>query len=342
VRVAVVPGARIVEAPVTAVTRRQIAAKVPRGYRQLRGITIERDFLEHVGALEEVLALRADARANVLEAAKWMARLADYGDGTTRPTRARICERAGFCISTWKAVRRLLEAARAVVLVEAGTTPEFSSVLHRDDPNTAAVYVLCVPRNTPRRRPPSRARGITRPPSRSRRDRDVDPQRGRLWKSGETPNGPPSGRAQHGAAAGAAAAAVVAVLRQAAGYPISEGWCARIAAPFVRAGYTAADIGWAIEHDPGGARHRHTAAVRYPAGWIRKRLGWWRQHGRPVLPRSQQLAVSRLRSRMDRPGGLGVRLAVPPDFAPPPAAAPADPKIHAAGIRARLGWLTGG
>jgi hypothetical protein len=331
--------------------RAEVARAVPRGCRQLRGLAAERLWLEAIGAHEEVLDLRADARANVLEAARQLARRASYSDGTTRRGATPWHLLAGVCLSTWKKIRRRLEAWGFLGTVQPGTTAEFRSVLHRGEPNTAAVYVLCIPkRNARSGHPPARASAISCPPTRSHRDRGSQPQRDPLCKTPENRGGPPCGRTQPGSAAAASAAApadaVVQTLRKAAGQPISERWCARLAAPFVAAGWTVADLAWAIEHEPGGGRHNYSAAVRHPVGRIRWRLGLHRAGpgGRPLLARSQQLAVSRLHSRQQRArtdaltGRLAAVLELPHGSVAPASQPAVDAAPHAARIRAALGW----
>jgi hypothetical protein len=282
--------------------RALIAAAVPKGSRRLRGRWIERAYVDAWTADPRLAGLRPIARINQLEWAKWMARHARWADGTTRPVRDRVCQLARFCETTFKACRRRAEAWGYSGTVVEGTTAEFTPMaLDKDAPNTAAVYVLCVPRG----HPAPQVRPQMRPPTRSRRDRGCAyTQESALWKTGRSGDGPACGRTVSRAAAapsGAAPAAdVVAVLRAAAGYPIGEAWCQRLSAAFTARGYTAADLAFAIDHERGGAQHRFVTAVRHPAGRIRWRLRQWRdEHGIPVLSRSQQLAVSRQAARAD-------------------------------------------
>lgn len=274
--------------------RAEVALAVPAGSRRIRGYRAERVFLDGLVSWEPWQQLRADRRDNVLAVAKWLARHASYADGLTRPTRDRICELAGICVSTWKAVRRLLETWGFLACVTAGTTPEFSpGVLRRpDDPNTAAVYVLCLPRKPPAL-PAAQAPELTRPPTVSRRDAGTAPRAHARGETPETRNGPASGGTPPEAAARGAAAAMAGLMRKAAGKTISDGWSAWIARPFTAAGWTPRDLLWAIDHPPGDhGQHRLSARVRHPVGWLRWRLGLWLAGDGTALPSLSQLRAA--------------------------------------------------
>lgn len=270
--------------------RVQIIRAIPPGSRRLRGQRIERTYLEALRQYPEFQEMCCDRRrqpraANMLEVAKWLARFASYSDGTTRPTRDLICKLAGVCETTWKAVRRLLEAWGFAGLVVAGTTDEFRpmGLRRKDAPNTAAVYVLCVP--APR---PASSSAESRPPTASARTLVQRPARAREANPGN-PDGPASGRTPHEAGAPGAPVPVARVMRTAAGKSITDGWCAWIWGPFGAAGWSARDLLWAIDHEPDGPQHRLSAAIRHPVGWLRWRLGrWLGPDGTPVASPSQQ------------------------------------------------------
>lgn len=293
--------------------RAQIAGAVPRGSRRARD---QREFLRAVQAVLELEQLREDLAGRVLEVARVLARYASWGDRTTRPTRALICRLAGISVTTWKRIRRRLEAWGLLGCVQQGTTPEFSSFLHRDDPNLAAVYVLAVPRRKPMT-PQLRDRAWrSGPPPEPARARGRAPAQAR----GEGQDCPPSGRAhmRSAPAPGGATApcgagiadAVARALRRAAGQSLTDGWCAHLARPFAAAGYSAADLAWAIDHEPSGRQHPYGRRIRHPAGWARARLAAWTgPDGIPVPSRSQQLAAARDRITRDRPGWLRRRAA---------------------------------
>jgi hypothetical protein len=287
------------------VTRLEIARKVPRGSRRARG---QPDFLRAALAAPELATLRADAAANMLEVARILARYMSWEDRLTMPVRARVCALAGISVSTWQRCRRRWEDWGYLGTVLEGTTHEFSSFLHRDDPNQAAVYVLAVPR---RKRMTTRARDHDRisdlPPKLRRSDRSPARDRG-----AQPQDGPPSGRADTrtaGAPDGATAPcgagiadALAGVLLRAGGETLSDGWAAWLARPFARSGrYTAQDLAWAVDHAPAGPQHRWTRDVRSPAGWLRKRLELWLDaSGEPLPSRSQQQAAAHNRDTRER------------------------------------------
>lgn len=312
--------------------RAQIARAVPAGSR--RAVS-QREFLARLQCDPELAQLRADRARNISECARVMARYADWADRTTRPTRGRVCAQAGSLrggvlgLSTWKRARAWLEARGYLGTVVAGTTAALDgmrtspALVDPDGPNTAAVYVLTVPRRKPAAPLPTGPTAINGPPSVSRQGHIQGHARA-TRRPGESGAGcagallrvggrPPCGRAGQG---------------------ITEGWAAHLAGPFERAGWTAADIAHAIDYEPGGAQHRYGARVASAVGWLRWRLArWLDDDGAPVASRSQQRAASRARTaaaaaRM-REQLAGLR------------AGWTDPAPHASAIRAALGWRAG-
>jgi hypothetical protein len=322
--------------------RAEIARAVPGASRRLRGRRIEKTYLDALTVQPQLLQLRADARANTLEVAKQLARHASYQDGTTRPTRARICQLARLCESAWKAARRRLETWGFLGTVTQGTTPEFSpmALADPDGPNTAAVYVICIPRAVPSPQVTTR----TRPPTPSSLLEGFRAPRARR-RNPPKPEGPACGRAHPEAAAPGAATAMAGVLRQAAGQGITEGWCAWLARPFAAAGWSTRDVLWAIDHEPAGPQHRLSAKVRHPVGWLRWRLGQWLDTGSVALMSlSQVRAAARARARAaaaglrELTGGRQAELAavLEEQAAAVAAARAAAPSERAAQLRRRL------
>ena len=254
-------------------SRAQIALAVPAGSRRPR---LPGGCVRVLQADPELDGVRADFREHVLEFARIHARYACWQDMTSRPTRARVCELAGFGISTYKACRRWLETRGYLGLVEPGSTPEFRPrglCRSPDDRNTAAVYVLCVPRAREKRWRRQAVNGseITRPPSgssqepenlSSREDRRDAPDLAPL-KAGPLKN-------------------------------LSDKALAACARPFLAAGWTVADLAFAVDHWFTGEQHRWSLrTIRRPAGWLRWRLRQWiGGDGRPLPSRSQQLEAS--------------------------------------------------
>jgi hypothetical protein len=141
------------------------------------------------------------------------------------------------------------------------------------------------------------------------------------------------------------------VMRKAAGQTVTEGWSGWLSRPFVAAGWSAADLMWAIDYPPGDhGQHRLSAAVRHPVGWLRWRLGLWLGADGAALPSvSQVRAVLRERDRAERERhramlasrAAQIRAALGPAETasdPGPEQEPADAAAQAARIRDQLGW----
>ncbi|MGW6704766.1 hypothetical protein ACWGDE_07725 [Streptomyces sp. NPDC054956] len=76
----------------------------------------------------------------------------------------------------------------------------------------------------------------------------------------------------------------------------------RLVRPFANAGWSAADVLFALEQQPDGTRHISTQAVRHPLSWAAYRLGLWLDEaGIPVPSRFQQLAQAAGRPDAPRP-----------------------------------------
>ena len=259
---------------------------VPHMSRSLRGRAIEKRYLAALATWPAMAELRADARANVLDFAKQLARCADYATGTSRPTRAKLCRITGRSESTWKASRRRLEAWGFLGTVAPGCkywrgeTPEGEPAETRCD---AAVYVLCLPKSAIPGQPAAAASPRTRPPTRYRKVASHDP------RAREAPeDGPRSARADfrdrpgradaaRGPACSAASSAAVAdAIRTGPGQTISDGWVSFLAAPFLGGGWTPRDLQHAINYRPSGEQHRSDLRnIRKPAQWLRWRLSLW-------------------------------------------------------------------
>lgn len=304
--------------------RAEIIRAVPGGSRRIRSTYVERVYLEALAQWQPLAELRPAARAHTLEVAKQLARHASYQDGTTRPTRARITSLAGCCSSTWKRARRRLERWGFLGCVVEGTTPEFSPMAlfrrNRDRPNTAAVYVVCLP-NKITRPPAPQVRPQTDPPTKCGSTSVGTPARARA-KAGETQNGRRSAATQ-------SLRQVVTLISKAAGQNISDKWSAWIWGPFAAAGWTLRDLTWAIDHTHSGAQHHHTHPVRYGVGWLRNRLSHWLgEDGAPLPSITAQRRASgeRFRAQAAKHRAAAAELA----------AVWTDPAPHAAAIRAQI------
>jgi hypothetical protein len=315
--------------------RGDIVRAIPGGSRRLVSRSVERQYLTALGTWPELLELRADARANVLEVAKWLARFADHHDGTTRPVRARLCERASVSESTWKAARRLLERWGFLGTVSAGCK-RYRPGQDRDEPaevrHDAAVYVICVPRA----QPPATACTLTRPPTGSRRDSVLTPARATPGMGTGNDGAPPERRTHHRRRlrrpeAGSAAGAMAETMRRGAGHRLTDGWARHLAAPFLAAGWTADDLAYAIEHTGDGRQHRAPVRdIKNPAGWLRWRLGHWLDHGQAALSITQLRRKATARQQAAAAAWRAERAAA--------AAAWVDPAPRATAIREAMGW----
>lgn len=312
--------------------RAQVAMAIPAGSRRVRGRRAERSYLDALTAWEPWQQLRADCRENVLEVAKQLARRVSYADGTTRRGDKPWSALAGVCETTWKAVRRLLETWGFLATVIKGTTPEFAPMaLARGARNTAAVYLLCIPRSITER---NRAAALseTRPPTVSRSDAGTAPRATGASKTPETQSGPASGRAPSEAAARGAAAAMAGVMRKAAGQTVTEGWSGWLSRPFLAGEWSARDLLYAIDHPPGDhGQHRLSAAIRHPVGWLRWRLGLWLSPDGTAMPSiTQARAAIQERDRNERERHRAAMAAATAGWT--------DPAPHAAAIREAMGW----
>lgn len=63
---------------------------------------------------------------------------------------------------------------------------------------------------------------------------------------------------------------------------------------FLRAGWTIADVLYALDHKPDETAHTWTTTVHTPAGWLRARLSWWLdEHGHPLASLSARKTAAR-------------------------------------------------
>lgn len=323
--------------------RADIIAAIPRGSRRLRSRQIERRYLAALDTWPAMGRLRADARANTLTVAKFLARWADYETGVSRPTRAMLCEQAKLSPSTWKAARRRLERWGFLGLVAPGCKRwrpgrDGLPVEVRHD---AAVYVVCVPRKTDPAPPPAAPSQLTRPPAGIRRIPVLIPARGTAGKGSEgaAPRRRAHRRTRRAAAsdapadqsAAALAGAMAAALRQGPGKILTNGWCGYLSRAFAAAGWTPADLAYAVDYLPDGRQHRAPVRdVKSPHGWIRWRLAHWIRDGHPAESPSQ--ARARIHAAdLEHARQLRAAAAARADQA-------ADPRPHVAAIFATEGW----
>jgi hypothetical protein len=226
--------------------------------------------------------MRADGRRNFTEVVRVLARYADWKDRTTRPTWARIGDQAGVSRSVVARTVRWLREHGYLGAVESGSTPMFRiGVLYGlvavGEGNRAAEYVLCIPgrANEKRQIRPRPTRPVAAwphrsgTPSRSRKGPRNIPSREDQPESGSARHWPGTRRP---ATRGEALAAAETLRRRS---PLLRRLTARhirsLARQYWAAGWTPADVLYAMEHLPDGRQHPHTHAVRHVAGWLRYR-----------------------------------------------------------------------
>jgi hypothetical protein len=311
-----------------ALSRLQIARSVPAGSRRTRS---QKAWIREVLADPEVQGWRRDRRDH------WEAifrRMADYMDWSTRcsrPTWDRLAAAADPQRPLHKStVARCLKWLRGrgyLGVAESGSTPEFRPMALRTagDGNLAAVYVLTVHgRNLLKRTNPTRTdlddtgQSVNATPSVSRRDSESPSTRERTREGAKfkgdklkgqaspgltllPPGGRPptaAGRPEKRSEGERLARLVQDVARDLRG--LSPAHVLHLARAQLAAGWTPADVVYALDHQPGGRSWGFTATVRHPAGWARARLAvWLNPDGTPRSSASQVRAAAAARIRAE-------------------------------------------
>jgi hypothetical protein len=286
-------------------------------------------------------AWRADFCAHLVATMQYLARQASWADGgadpraTARPTRRRICDEVGYCASTWKACRRVLEAAGWVRVLRQGRSQEARQMSQAEGlqyvGNDAAVYLLAIPRvkNRPARAASS-ASELTRPPIQDA-ESAMDTPRGAVDSAGQEPGRTALRAGSSPTPADVRALAAGRGLEKLTDRAVSACW-----RPFEAALWSADDWLWAVGHWPDGRPHAiNPPVVRFPASWLRWRLEkWLDDDGRPVLSPSRQRAADRAAAHPDRDRQRA-------EYTARDQAAGADPGPHADELRETRGWKKG-
>ncbi|MGW2863390.1 hypothetical protein [Streptomyces sp. NPDC001205] len=149
------------------------------------------------------------------------------------------------------------------------------------------------------------------PPTTAGRDRHRDPLRAPRPRRGRVS---PAARARY-----AARLLAREVPAGSAFDRIRPGQQAKLVAPFAAAGWSGADVAWALAHSPDAVEHTWSARVRRPLGWALVRLRLWLDpDGRPLPSRWEQLGGAPWQTR-GRHGDLpGVRAQLPTAQTTPP------------------------
>lgn len=220
---------------------------------------------------------------------------------TSRPTRAAAADASGCSQRTVTRWWRWLEEHGFLRVLEPGTLPQFRpAILHSGDGPLAREFLLTLPVH-----------------------RSVTPIC--------TNQKPPGAREPRTTCEGKPAPAdPIAALRQSSVTlrRIRPVTLAKLAAPFLVAGWTTRDLLHSLDRLPDGGVHWHTSQVRYPAAWARNRWACWMgEDGRPVPSRAAQLAAIAVEDRARQAADRDARA---------PSGPPATPgAVHAAAAAAR-------
>jgi hypothetical protein len=226
------------------VTEAEIAAVVPEGSRWTRS---QKKLLRAFLSQPELADLNSGGRT-VAEIWRFLVRWAYQGQGTTMPVRARLCGELGIHASTWKRWRKWLEDRGWMATVRRGWTPRLmrASALADEEPNAAAIYVLCIPHQCSKNEPGRplnhgavKSEPLSRPPQ-------VTPSSyGSSWAP--QPRSRPPLKA--------ALVPFAAALAPRPVKKISDKWCAWLARPWITAGWLPADLAHAADHHPVRGRY---------------------------------------------------------------------------------------
>jgi hypothetical protein len=277
-------------------------------------------FLAAVAESPALGSLRADGLASVLEVARHLAWTASWDTMTTRPTWDYLIERTGRSRATVHRALVRLRAAGLLGVVATGRSARYQPAKRDAGVAEAAVYVLCVPSplellaggavdesETPTGSPVASG---TRPPHARVSDGSTEPLRGRSWAAAR-PSAPrskpedaaprpadPAGSGRCGPDGRRLAAGELrgrlAVLRR-----ISTAHVAWAVGDFVTAGWSAYELGRAIDTRPDGTRWPHDGAtgVDNVGAWLVHRLGAWRGPDGAPLPSPGRVSLELARQR---------------------------------------------
>lgn len=246
---------------------------------------------------------------------------ADWEDHSTWPTWSRLMARTGWSRSSTAGWLAELQRLGWLRRLERGTTPQFRPMaLQHVQGNRAAVYQLCIPAEEAAAMPASAlapadldksADDQTWTPSLplkalSSRNQVVPTRANtRIHNSGTNPqvthikvgpNGPRLDEEQHRffdlrvpvTAPEMLAAAAELRADERSLWRLSSRWIRSLMKPWWRAGWTNADLRYALGHRPtiGGVRASlrcPASELRRPDGWIRHRLSHWRDERGPLV-----------------------------------------------------------
>lgn len=248
-------------------------------------------------------ALRTDAYANLLKVA-WALALGARGDGTVAPTWEGLSEATGLSRASIARHLLWLRQHHLIAVQETGSTPRTRGRFSTGGGNHAAVYALTIPRpvSVERSETPTCSLVERTPNARARHENGTPAASGGgRW----SPHKRPRTRAERLAAAEIAQTRVIALRR------CSTRAVRHALRPWFLAGWTVADLVWALDHDPDANPRWQTRDVRHPLGWLNSRLKPWQGLEPPSRKREQERAAlraaqleERARREADRAGAV--------------------------------------
>ncbi|MBT2234978.1 hypothetical protein [Nonomuraea sp. NEAU-A123] len=293
-------------------SRAAVLSAVPEGMRRA---TSQRAFLRAVKEHPDALALKCHAYRNLTEVAGKLADWADWTTLTTRPTEQRIADDLDLALSTVKRWIRWLRERGFLGVVEEGTTNRFrrgNQCGLTDDGlgNRAAVWVLCTPipeldetdmrTDKTTTEPPSLTlpKRVKEGPTHAREERSSPRRSNRISTTNEAAATP--GTRKHALQVAQKIHDESTTLGR-----LSPWYIRHLTRVFVAAGWTAADVLHALDHQPDGAAWTYTWTsrdqIRNTPGWVRFRLSaWLDEHGRPLPGKSQRLMAAAAQLRAER------------------------------------------
>jgi hypothetical protein len=230
-----------------------------------------RDLDERIDEENGLGRLRSDAATNTRSIVWLIVRYTDWPTMTCRIGWQNLVDLSGLSRATVRRVIRRLRDWGFLGVVETGSTWRTRGCRQDDDEgDRGAEYVLCVPSHE--------AVEISDPPSLgSRREPEKPHVRARETAPDEQPrpwpmHQPPRTRGQRLTATRRLRNQAPVLAR------LTDRQLRNVLRPWYDHGWSPAQIRYALDHQPDGTPHWHTADVRHVAGWIRSRLGQWAGH----------------------------------------------------------------
>jgi hypothetical protein len=228
-------------------------------------------WLHALNGVDEYALLRADSTRNARAVAWALARYTDWHTMVARPGWDLLIKLTGLARSTVARYLALFNEWGLLGRVSPGSTWRTRGSRDGDeDGNLAGEYVLCVPGQQPvdetrtpsllRKEERSTACGIT---SRTRaRVREIA-----TWPIHRTPKT----RGEQRQAAQRLQQQIPLLAR------LRSKRLVDLLTPWFELGWNPAQIRYALDHQTDGTPHWHTTDIRHVAGWLRYRLGLWRE-----------------------------------------------------------------